>query len=96
MCDHGTSTVVATPTWLWGGRARPECGVSIDSCISAAIEKAWGKGVRTLGSCCGHGSNPPSVVLTDDPEQPMLARIHLPGFVLYQWQLTDVTRCGHD
>lgn len=91
MCEHGTSTVVPTPDWLWDERAVPENGIAIDSCIADRIAAAWAAGVRTLGSCCGHGKGGPDVVLTQDAEQPALAREHLPGFTLYQWQLGDVT-----
>lgn len=55
MCEHGTSTVVATPDWLWSKRAIPEKGIYIDSCIAERIATAWDHGVRTLGTCpvCG-------------------------------------------
>lgn len=91
MCDWGTTAVVGTPDWLWEERAIPENGIAIDSCIADQILAAWNEGVRTLGSCCGHGERPPNVVLTQDPDQPALARAELPGFTLYQWRLIDVT-----
>jgi hypothetical protein len=91
MCEHGTSTVVPTPGWLWDARAVPENGICIDSCIAPAIQSAWTQGVRTLGSCCGHDKAGPSVVLVEDHAQVGLAREHLPGFTLYQWRLNDVT-----
>lgn len=91
MCPHGQSTLVSTPDWLWSSRCRPEAGIAIDQCIADAILAAWAAGVRTLGSCCGHGKRPPDVVLTQDRDQPALARRELPGFTLYQWRLCDVT-----
>lgn len=94
MCEHGTTTVVETPRWLWGDRHHPEKGVAIDSCIAGRIVDAWGRGVRTLGSCCGHGDGPPSVVLSQNPDQPDLAREVLAGWRLFQWQLADVTDAG--
>lgn len=89
MCKWGTVTVVATPDWLWGERAEPENGVAIDSCIAVTLLAAWEAGVRTLGSCCGHGKEPPNVVLTAD-EQTELAVRMLPGFRLYRWELVDL------
>ena len=91
MCDHGTMTVVTTPDWFWEERHHPEKGIAIDSCIADDLAAAWEAGVRTLGCCCGHGDETPSVVLTQDPEQPELARGVLPGWTLLQWQLLDVT-----
>ena len=94
MCDHGTMTVVTTPDWFWEERHHPEKGIAIDSCIADDLAAAWEAGVRTLGCCCGHGDEAPSVVLTQDPEQPELARVVLPGWTLLQWQLADVTLVG--
>jgi hypothetical protein len=95
MCDHGTTTVVNTPDWLWDARAVPERGICIDSCIANRILEAWAAGVRTLGSCCGHGDGPPNVVLVEGYSQVDLAREVLSGWTLYQWRLTDMTGpCG--
>lgn len=91
MCDHGSTVVLATPDWLWAERASPMNGISIDACIADQIATAWTHGVRTLGSCCGHGETPPNVVLTGDVEQVALAQRVLPGWTLYQWQLVDVS-----
>lgn len=91
MCDHGTCDVLPTPDWLWAERQRPEDGISIDACIATDVMTAWRRGVRTLGSCCGHGRERRNVVLTQDTEQVELAREALPGWTLLQWQLVDVT-----
>src|SRR3990167_225800 len=29
---------------------------AIDSCIVPALEALWAAGIKTVGSCCGHGS----------------------------------------
>jgi len=91
MCEWGTTTILPTPDWLWSSRAAPENGVAIDACISGTIAQAWERGVRTLGSCCGHGNQPPSVVLTEDQDLVDLARSALPGWTLEQWRLVDVS-----
>lgn len=91
MCQQRSATVVPTPEWAAEFRNHPENGIAVDSCIADEIQRAWAQGVRTLGSCCGHGEEPPSVVLTEDPEQPALARSVLDGWRLLQWRLTDVT-----
>lgn len=91
MCLHGTSVILPTPDWLWESRAVPENGICVDACIAEAIFDAWDMGVRTLGCCCGHFEKPCSVVLTEDREQPELARAVLIGWTLHQWQLVDVS-----
>lgn len=92
MCKHGTCVTVETPIWLWKERQNPLNGISIDSCIVEKLVNAWNNGVRTLGSCCGHGKEAPNVVLTNDVEQIELARKFLPDWTLLQWQLVDVTK----
>lgn len=97
MCD-GSTDVVATPDWWWAERAVPENGIHIDSCIADTIEEAWRRGVRTAGSCCGHGRVRPSVVLvTHLADQPELARAVFAdidperNWLIEQWQLVDVS-----
>lgn len=91
MCIKGTTKVVQTPEWLWSERANPVAGISLDWCIADQILDAWKRGVRTLGSCCGHGERPSSVVLVSDPMQISLAKVTLPSdWIIYQWQLTIV------
>ena len=46
----------------------PELGVEretvcIDACIAMIVQHLWSCGVVTLGSCCGHGRERPSLVL---------------------------------
>lgn len=91
MCEHGTSVILPTPDWLWSARAVPENGICIDSCIADRVADAWDRGVRTLGSCCGHGNEQPNVVLTEDLEQVEIAQAVLPGWTLFQWRLVDVS-----
>lgn len=91
MCDHGDSVILPTPDWFWNDRSSPESGISIDACIAEELADAWRMGVRTLGSCCGHGKTGLSVVLIQDEDQIELAKKILPGWTLYQWQLVDVT-----
>lgn len=90
MCERGNEVVIETPDWLWNERNNPENGISIDSCIADQIRLAWQGGVRTLGSCCGHYEETPSVVLTQDVEQIELAKKILPDWDLFQWRLIQV------
>jgi len=98
MCEHGTHTLVETPEWWWDERTVPEKGICIDSCIAETILEAWKRGVRTAGSCCGHGKEGPSVVLpTWEHDQPAVARTVLAEidpsrrWTIEQWQLVDVS-----
>lgn len=93
MCEWGTLTAVPCPEWLTERNGRP---LAIDSCIADVLQAAWGRGVRTLGSCCGHGHLPASLVLTGDVEQPELAASVMAEidpdhrWVFAQWRLVDV------
>jgi hypothetical protein len=92
MCEHGTVTLVPTPAFMWDSRSHPENGIAIDSCMADAVVTAWAAGVRTLGSCCGHGKRRPSVVLDYGSDQVALAREALPAdWTIEQWHLVDVT-----
>lgn len=33
--------------------------VCVDKCLSPEIKFLWGKGIKTLGCCCGHHTNSP-------------------------------------
>lgn len=92
MCEHGNLTLLPTPDWLWDTRADPTKGIAVDSCIAEYVFDAWDFGVRTLGSCCGHFLANHSIVLTEDKEQPALARAVLRGWEIFQWQLVDVSK----
>jgi len=90
-------TIIPTPDWWWGERAVPENGIAIDSCIADVVEELWGRGVKTAGSCCGHGNGPPSLIFpTHDQESPALCRSVLAeiddrAWLLEQWRLVDVS-----
>lgn len=94
MCE-GISVILPTPDWLWESRAVPENGISVDACIAEAIFDAWDMGVRTLGCCCGHFKDYHNVVLTEDKEQPALARSVLRGWDIFQWQLVNVSEASY-
>lgn len=58
---HGT----AHPEW--GHNADGEPCFRIDACIAPALQALWDAGVRTIGSCCGHGSGHGVISLETDP-----------------------------
>jgi len=71
--------------------------VCIDSCIAEAIKHLWGKGYQTLGCCCGHGKDKPSVIIADgygDVEilaiQLELPQIDERDWDILQWRLMNV------
>lgn len=70
MCAHGDTVVkrVWVPARLAhdgkdGWRDKP-----IDRCIAPIVGALLAGGVGTVGSCCGHGKNPGSIVLDDGRE----------------------------
>lgn len=95
--------VVLTPS--------PELGIErttvcVDACIATVVQHLWSCGVVTLGSCCGHGRERPSLVLGDHEDfeiaRACIAEV-IPmnrwvadeyGWDLSQWQLVtnaDIT-----
>ena len=69
--------------------------VAIDACIAPVIKHLWDKGVNTGGSCCGHGSMPPSIVLGAGAENYSQIREWIKEkddrwFELSQWRLVLV------
>lgn len=58
MCNNRNSTKVYIPhQHKW---------VKVDSCIAGDIESLNGRGIRTLGSCCGHGKYPRTIVAIEE------------------------------
>ncbi len=62
------------PPRIAGTRARPDAPIMVDACIADAVQALWDAGHFTLGSCCGHGRQRPSLVLGDDYREPDRAR----------------------
>ena len=72
MCKHGTETVVDLPDWV-----HPEKGnrsVGLDLCITSTIQALWKAGIDTLGCCCGHGKENPSVVIPSNMDTKTVQR----------------------
>lgn len=42
--------------------------IMLDRCIAPEIRHLWSLGIETLGSCCGHGVAPPSIVVLPEHE----------------------------
>lgn len=84
------AVILPTPPWLDG---HPD-GVCVDGCIAATVAHLWSRGVQTLGSCCGHGSMPPSLVLaqgeTYEAAAEAVAEVDDREFVLHQWHLVTL------
>lgn len=77
-------------TWPFDD-SRPR-GVMVDACIAHVVKHLWDAGKVTLSSCCGHGKNPPGLVL-DNAERDyaavraLIAEVDDRSFDLWQWQL---------
>ncbi len=39
--------------------------ISCDVCIADTIKHLWSKNIQTLGCCCGHGKENPSVIIAN-------------------------------
>lgn len=58
MCAWGTNVEMELGGRTWG----------VDACIAPIIAALNAGGVPTIGSCCGHGKEPGSILLADGRE----------------------------
>lgn len=91
MCDGHSDLVVDAPSWL---RREGRYTVCLDGCIADVVVALWERGVVTLGSCCGHGKQRPSLVL-EESQDPDLIGCYLRDvddrdWCLMQWKLVEV------
>lgn len=49
--------------------------VCLDACIAPLVLHLWDYDIPTLGSCCGHGKNAPSIVLSSAIDAPRALRL---------------------
>lgn len=70
MCEHGNTEKVNV--WIPPHLSHSGVGywkyAEIDSCIAPIVQALQFAGIHMLGSCCGHGKNPGSIVLADGRE----------------------------
>lgn len=68
MCQHGTERTLLLPTRDLddpnGLRFRLRLW-PVDACIADLVQALNASGVTTLGSCCGHGTQPGTILLAD-------------------------------
>jgi len=71
--------------------------VCVDSCIADTIKHLWNKGCQTLGCCCGHGKNNPSIIIPEKYNNIKILAIFLELsqidkriWDILQWQLVKV------
>lgn len=96
MCQWNTSDVVALPPNV--DTSKEVRSVSLDRCLVPAIKAIWAAGFETLGCCCGHGKEPPSVIIPEghsgtDVEaiSGVLRRVDPErSWQIMQWKLTTV------
>jgi hypothetical protein len=102
MCDcrsynKATGTVpevvLKRPDWLPDGQRIN--GVPVDACIADTVQYLWDSGVVTMGSCCGHNKECPSLVLGNGERDykhifDLLAEYDSRKWQLLQWQLVEV------
>jgi hypothetical protein len=83
--------VVPAPDWASLGRGT----LCLDACIAPVIQRLWAADVVTLGSCCGHNLQWPSVVIEQTVDglavRELLREVDPTRFWrVLQWQLVDV------
>ena len=77
--------------------------VGVDACIAEVIRHLWSKGIETLGCCCGHGREDPSLIVADGYGlisigriQKQIAEIDHRRWIILQWKLTKVNGIDPD
>jgi hypothetical protein len=91
MPNGGRSEVPIDPP-AWSGHDRP---VLLDACIVGAVRAVWAAGYWTLGSCCGHNDQRPSLVLAESVDdyggvRDVLRSVDARDWELLQWQLEEI------
>jgi len=70
--------------------------IEIDSCIAEVINHLWTNKIDTLGSCCGHNKESPSVVISTN-ENPaevrkLLLEVDNRNWIIMRWELIKYHR----
>jgi hypothetical protein len=96
VCNQRNAVTVPLPPWI-----HPEKevrSVSLDACIVKPITTLWAARVNTLGCCCGHFEEGPSVIVDGSLESLDLMRIadilrrcdRSRKWAILQWRLTQI------
>lgn len=95
MCQSRTSEVIALPPNV--DTSKEVRSVSLDRCLVPAIKAIWAAGFETLGCCCGHDKEPPSVIVanghTDEDIKAVaeaILSVDSRSWNVLQWRLTVV------
>ncbi len=85
--------VILTPPKSLGMEKETIC---VDACIAHVIRHLWGKGIPTLGCCCGHNKQQPTILLTGPDDfspsyvRSVIGEADARSFRLQAWQVVDL------
>lgn len=72
-------------------------GICVDACIVHVISFLWSKGVVTLGSCCGHNENKPTIIVSNgkwidsvDEIKKLISEVDNRDFDILSWNLINI------
>lgn len=95
MCEWGNGVMLDLPDGM--DTDRKSRTVCVDECIVGQIKALWKAGYETLGCCCGHFKETPSVIIgasysQEDVEKmaAILEREDDTSWDIMQWQLKTV------
>jgi len=60
-CEYGKEIVLNLPDHLIPWKERRT--VCVEACVVDQIQARWDANIETLGGCCGHDKEPPSVII---------------------------------
>ena len=63
MCKWNTTDILDLPDHVCAWKENRT--VCIDQCIVEQVKALWAAGYETLGSCCGHSKEGPSVIMAE-------------------------------
>ena len=72
--------------------------ICVDACIAPVIKHLWDNGIETLGCCCGHNVEIPSVILDEhmrgkeETVRYLIGEIDTREWRVLMWQLVEILR----
>jgi tRNA(Phe) wybutosine-synthesizing methylase Tyw3 len=92
-------TILELPEYLAKYRPNNPETVCIDTDIVPVIKILWANNIVTLGSCCGHGKDNPSIVISSDYDNngikwiiSIISSCDKRTWDIFQWRLCKVSK----
>lgn len=88
-----SEVLLDAPSWAYRSDGGKQDKICIDACIADTIKHLWDNGIVTLGCCCGHNRDMPSVIVSENenPEKVLkiINQIDKRKWKVLQWKLVE-------